>query len=224
LSQPFPSGESPDLAPLIDHALLDPRQGQEAVQRCCAEALQHGFAGVCLASRWVPQARRWLGNRGAVRLVSVVGFPFGAVAAEIKRAEAEWAVEQGADELDLVPDFALLIDGELTALHDSIASVVELGLPVKLILEAGELAPENLANLVEVALDAGVTYLKTGSGYGSPVEPALLRQLKQLAQAKAKLKASGGIRNLEQALALVEAGAERLGTSRGVELVRAQRA
>jgi deoxyribose-phosphate aldolase len=154
----------------------------------------------------------------------VVGFPFGAVAAEIKRAEAEWAVEQGADELDLVPDFALLIDGELTALHDSIASVVELGLPVKLILEAGELAPENLANLVEVALDAGVTYLKTGSGYGSPVEPALLRQLQQLAQAKAKLKASGGIRNLEQALALVEAGAERLGTSRGVELVRAQRA
>ena len=224
LSQPFPSGESPDLAPLIDHALLDPRQGKEAVQRCCAEALQHGFAGVCLASRWMPQARRWLGDRGAVRLVSVVGFPFGAVAAEIKRAEAEWAVEQGADELDLVPDFALLIDGELTVLHDSIASVVELGLPVKLILEAGELAPENLANLVEVALDAGVAFLKTGSGYGSAVEPALIRQLQQLAQGKAKLKASGGIRNLEQALALVEAGAERLGTSRGVELVRAQRA
>jgi deoxyribose-phosphate aldolase len=77
---------------------------------------------------------------------------------------------------------------------------------------------------VEVALDAGVAYLKTGSGYGSPVEPALLRQLQQLAKGKAKLKASGGIRNLEQGLALVEAGAERLGTSRGVELVRAQRA
>ena len=128
--------EIPDLAPLIDHAQLQPRLGAETVERCCKEALHHGFAGVCLASRWMPQARRWLGERGPVKLISVVGFPFGASDSSIKRAEAEWAVEAGADELDLVPDFALLLDGELTALHDQIAQLVELSVPLKLILEA----------------------------------------------------------------------------------------
>ena len=215
--------EIPDLAPLIDHALLHPRQGAEAVERSCREALHHGFAGVCLASRWMPQARTWLGDRGAVKLISVVGFPFGACSSEIKRAEAEQAVEAGADELDLVPDFALLLDGELTALHDQIAALVELELPLKLILEADQLDQQQLATLVEVGIDAGVAFLKTGSGYGDPASPAVVRQLVQLAGGRARVKASGGIRNLSQAVELVQAGAERLGTSRGVELVRAQR-
>jgi deoxyribose-phosphate aldolase len=220
------SAQLPDIASVIDHALLDPRQGHQAIEQCCKEALHYGFAGVCLASRWMPLARRLLGDRGGnkTKLVSVVGFPFGAVAGSIKRMEAELATEAGADELDLVPDFALLIDAELTTLHDEIAAIVELGLPVKLILEANQLSHQDLEALVEVALDAGVTYLKTGSGYGPAVEPALITLLQQLAGGKAKLKASGGIRNLEQALALVAAGAHRLGTSRGVALVEEQRA
>jgi len=215
--------EIPDLAPLIDHALLQPRLGAEAVERCCSEALHHGFAGVCLASRWMPQARRWLGARGSVKLISVVGFPFGACDSSIKRAEAEWAVEAGADELDLVPDFALLLDGELTALHDQIAQLVELGLPLKLILEADQLTVEQLETLVEVGLDAGVAFLNTGSGYGDPANAQLVRRLHQLAAGRARVKASGGIRTLEQAIELVQAGAERLGTSRGVALAEAQR-
>mgnify|MGYP001386058604 CR=1 FL=1 len=215
--------EIPDLAPLIDHAQLQPRLGSETVEQCCKEALHHGFAGVCLASRWMPQARRWLGERGSVKLVSVVSFPFGSSASAIKRAEAEWAVEAGADELDLVPDFALLLDGELTALHDQIAQLVELSLPVKLILEADQLTADQLDTLVEVALDAGVAFLKTGSGYGQPASPQLVQRLHKLASGRARIKASGGIRSLEQAIQLVQAGAERLGTSRGVELVTAQR-
>ena len=215
--------EIPDLAPLIDHAQLQPRLGAKTVEQCCKEALHHGFAGVCLASRWMPQARRWLGERGSVKLVSVVSFPFGASASAIKRAEAEWAVEAGADELDLVPDFALLLDGELTALHDQIAQLVELSLPVKLILEADQLTADQLETLVEVALDAGVAFLKTGSGYGQPASPQLVQRLHKLASGRARIKASGGIRSLEQAIQLVQAGAERLGTSRGVELVAAQR-
>ena len=215
--------EIPDLAPLIDHAQLKPRLGAETVEQCCKEALHHGFAGVCLASRWMPEARRWLGERGSVKLISVVSFPFGASASAIKRAEAEWAVEAGADELDLVPDFALLLDGELTALHDQIAQLVELSLPVKLILEADQLTADQLDTLVEVALDAGVAFLKTGSGYGQPASPQLVQRLHKLASGRARIKASGGIRSLEQAIQLVQAGAERLGTSRGVELITAQR-
>ena len=148
---------------------------------------------------------------------------FGACSSELKRAEAEAAVEAGADELDLVPDFALLLDGELTALHDQIAAVVELGLPLKLILEADQLSSDQLQTLVEVALDAGVAFLKTGSGYGQPASSAMVQRLHGLAAGRAKVKASGGIRDLDHAIELVQAGAERLGTSRGVELVQAQR-
>ena len=220
---PDPHSDAPDLAPLIDHALLDPRQGSEAVRRCCEEARHHGFAGVCLASRWMPQAREWLGGRGPTRLVSVIGFPFGAVAGPLKRAEAEWAADHGAQELDVVPDFALLLDGQATALHDELAAIVELGLPVKLILESAQLEATALETLVEVGLDAGVAFLKTGTGLGPAATPADVGRLRELARGRCAIKASGGIRDLDGALALVAAGASRLGTSRGGLLVEAQR-
>ncbi|MFM7676902.1 MAG: deoxyribose-phosphate aldolase [Synechococcus sp.] len=217
-------GEVPDLAPLIDHALLDPLQGWASVERCLEEARHFGFAGVCLASRWIPAARERLPLGGPVRLISVVGFPFGAVPAAIKRAEAEAAVAAGADELDVVPDFAALIDRDSTVLHDDLAAITDLGAPVKVILEMGRLDPESLALLVEVSLDAGARFLKTGSGFGPPVTVEQVGRLRELARGRAAVKAAGGIADLEQAQALVLAGAARLGTSRGVALMQAQRA
>jgi deoxyribose-phosphate aldolase len=156
-------------------------------------------------------------------VVSVVGFPFGAVPAAVKRAEAEAAAAAGADELDVVPDFGALADGDSTALLADLAPIAELGPPVKVILEVGRLNPEALALLVEVSLDAGARYLKSGSGFGPPVSPAQVRRLVALARGRAGVKASGGIAGLDQAYALVEAGAVRLGTSRGVALMQALR-
>jgi len=215
----------PDLAPLIDHALLDPHQGVEAVLRCCDEARHFGFAGVCLASRWLPAARERLGPSGGrgPKLVSVVGFPFGAIPADIKRAEAEWAAASGAEELDVVPDFGALADGDSRAFCNDLAPIVELGLPVKVILEVGRLTREALELAVEASIDVGATMLKTGSGFGPGATIEQVTQLRQLARGRAAVKASGGINNLEQAIALVEAGASRLGTSRGVALMQALR-
>jgi deoxyribose-phosphate aldolase len=215
----------PDLAPLIDHALLDPHQGVEAVLRCCDEARHFGFAGVCLASRWLPEARERLGPSGGrgPKLVSVVGFPFGAIPAEIKRAEAEWAAASGAEELDVVPDFGALADGDSRAFCNDLAPIVELGLPVKVILEVGRLTREALELAVEASIDVGATMLKTGSGFGPGATIEQVTQLRQLARGRAAVKASGGINNLEQAIALVEAGASRLGSSRGVVLMQALR-
>jgi len=215
----------PDLAPLIDHALLDPHQGVEAVLRCCDEARHFGFAGVCLASRWLPAARERLGPSGGrgPKLVSVVGFPFGAIPADIKRAEAEWAAACGAEELDVVPDFGALADGDSRAFCNDLAPIVELGLPVKVILEVGRLTREALELAVEASIDVGATMLKTGSGFGPGATIEQVTQLRQLARGRAAVKASGGINNLEQAIALVEAGASRLGTSRGVALLQALR-
>lgn len=213
----------PDLAPLIDHALLDPHRGREDVRRCCEEARHFGFAGVCLFSRWQETARERLPVGGAVKLVSVVGFPFGGVPAAIKRAEAEAAAAAGADELDVVPDYGALADRETGPVLDDLAAITELGLPVKVILEVGRLDPEALELLVEVSIDAGARYLKTGSGFGPPVRADQVRQVVRLARGRAAVKASGGISSLEQALDLVEAGAARLGTSRGVALMQALR-
>ncbi|MFM7653625.1 MAG: deoxyribose-phosphate aldolase [Vulcanococcus sp.] len=215
----------PDLAPLIDHALLDPHQGVEAVHRCCDEARHFGFAGVCLASRWLPEARERLGPSGGrgPRLISVVGFPFGAIPPEIKRAEAEWAAAAGAEELDVVPDFGALADGDGRAFCADLAPVVELGLPVKVILEVGRLSAAALELAVEASIDVGAAFLKTGSGFGPAATVEQVGQLRQLARGRAAVKASGGIASLEQAVALVEAGATRLGTSRGVALMQALR-
>jgi deoxyribose-phosphate aldolase len=213
----------PDLAPLIDHALLDPHAGQEAIDRCCDEALHFGFAGVCVASRWVEQVRRRLPTSSPVRLISVVGFPFGAVPAAIKQAEAELVAALGADELDVVPDFGALADGRGNAVYEELAAICELDRPVKVILEVGRLSPEALELAVAVSIDAGVSMLKSGSGFGPPVTVEQVKQLRQLARGRAAVKASGGISSLPMALDLVEAGASRLGTSRGVALMQALR-
>ena len=220
------SADRPDLAPLIDHALLDPHHGSSAVRQCCEEARHFGFAGVCVASRWVASAREQLpleGKGASPQLIAVVGFPFGAVPAAVKLAEAVAAAEAGADELDVVPDFGALADRQSTPIHDELAAICELGLPVKVILEVGRLDPDVLALLVEISIDAGARFLKSGSGFGPAVTVDHIEQLRQLARGRAAIKASGGIANLEQALALVEAGATRLGTSRGVALAQAMR-
>ena len=220
------SADRPDLAPLIDHALLDPHHGSSAVRQCCEEARHFGFAGVCMASRWVATAREQLpleGKGASPQLIAVVGFPFGAVPAAVKLAEAVAAAEAGADELDVVPDFGALADRQSTPIHDELAAICELGLPVKVILEVGRLDPDALALLVEISIDAGARFLKSGSGFGPAVTVDHIEQLRQLARGRAAIKASGGIANLEQALALVEAGATRLGTSRGVALAQAMR-
>ena len=213
------SEELPDLAPLIDHALLDPHHGLDGLRRCCDEASHFGFAGVCVASRWVAAARERLPRGNKVRIISVIGFPFGAVPPDVKRAEAEAALEAGADELDVVPDFGALADGDSRTLLNDLAPIVEMGLPVKVILEQGRLSAEALGLLVEVSLDAGARFLKTGSGFGPPATPALVGQLRELSRGRAIVKAAGGIHSLDTALALVEAGAGRLGTSHGVALM-----
>jgi deoxyribose-phosphate aldolase len=137
----------------------------------------------------------------------------------VKRAEAEAALEAGADELDVVPDFGALADGDSRTLLADLAPIVEVGLPVKVILEQGRLSAEALQLLVEVSLDAGARFLKTGSGFGPPATPAQVGQLRELSRGRAIVKAAGGIHSLDTALALVEAGAGRLGTSHGIALM-----
>lgn len=211
-----------DLPSVLDHACLDPLQSGNALREQLEAARFWGFAGFCIPSGWVQRVRAHLPATGP-KLVAVVGFPTGAVPSSVKLAEAEWVAEAGADELDVVPDFAALADGNTEQVYGELAAIVQLGLPVKVITEAARLPTPLLEQLVEAAVDAGAQWLKTSSGYGPGVTPELVRQLVKLARKRAAVKASGGIHGLEQALLLLEAGAQRLGLSRAPALLEAAR-
>ena len=206
----------------MDHACLDPLQSSSALQEQVEAAKFWGCGGFCILSGWVKRVRPHLPPTGP-KLVAVVGFPTGAVPSSVKLAEADWVAEAGADELDVVPDFAALADGNTEKVYGELAAIVQLGLPVKVITEAARLPTSFLEPLVEVAVDAGAQWLKTSTGYGPAVTPELVRQLVKLARKRAAVKASGGIHGLEQALRLLEAGAQRLGLSRSSALLKAAR-
>ena len=212
-----------DLAALIDHGVLDPLQSTEMLTEQVDAARHFGFAGLCVPSRQIPQARERLGTGTAVRLIAVVGFPTGAVPTAVKLAEARWVAEAGADEIDVVPDFTALLDGDADHVHGELAAVADVDLPFKVILESARLPEAQLQLLVDVAVDAGAQWLKTNTGYGPGATPDRVRQLATLTRGRAGITAAGGIRSLQQALLLVEAGADRLGLSRGPALIQAAR-
>jgi len=211
-----------DLPSVLDHACLDPLQSSSALREQVEAAKFWGCGGFCVPSGWVRRVRSHLPPTGP-RLVAVVGFPTGAVPSSVKLAEAEWVAEAGAAELDVAPDFAALADGNTEQVYGELAAIVQLGLPVKVITEAARLSTPLLETLVEVAVDAGAQWLKTSAGYGPGVTPKVVRQLVKLARKRAAVKASGGIRGLEQALRLLEAGAQRLGLSGAPMLLEAAR-
>jgi deoxyribose-phosphate aldolase len=210
-----------DPIPLIDHTLLSATAGPEQVHQWCAEAVHHGFAGVCVFPSYVPLAAELL-YRQRVRVVTVIGFPCGATTPAVKRYEALEAVDGGAQELDVVINLGWLRAGESDRLHRELATIVEdTKVPVKAILELAVLTPEEQHRAVELCLDAGVAFLKTSTGWAGGATVAMVQQLRTWSRGRVGIKASGGIRTLEQVIALVEAGATRLGTSRSIELVRA---
>lgn len=211
-----------DLAPLIDHALLPPAATPLQVEHWCAEADRYGFAAVCLAPTHVRQAVELLHGRSP-QVCTVIGFPLGATTAAVKLYEAQEAAEQGATELDVVINLSWLKTGNTSALHQEMVDIVEAtGQTVKAILEMGLLTADEKRLAAEVCMDAGVAFLKTSTGWQGGATVDDVKLLKGIAQDRIGIKAAGGIHTPEQAAALVEAGATRLGTSRGPEILRLQ--
>jgi len=209
-----------NLAEFIDHALLIPTATSEQVTQWCAEADRYGFAAVCVYPVHVRQAVELLHTKRP-KVCTVIGFPTGANTSRTKLFEAQEAAENGATELDVVINLGWLKMGETDKLHRELAEICEAtGQTVKAILETGLLTDDEKKLAAEVCLDAGVTFLKTSTGWhgGATVEDVKL--LKQVTRDRVGIKASGGIRSAEQAIELILAGAIRLGTSRGPDLVR----
>ncbi len=211
-----------DLARLIDHTLLRPEATREAIERLCREARDLGFAAVCVNPVWVELcAERLRGS--AIKVCSVVGFPLGAHLSEVKAYEARRAVEQGAEEVDAVIHLGALKGGDDRAVESDLRGVVEAAgsrAIVKAILETTLLTREEIVRAARLAEASGARFVKTGTGFaagGATVETVEL--LRRVSGPGMGVKAAGGIRTREDALALVQAGASRLGTSAGVRIV-----
>lgn len=215
------------LARLIDHTLLKPEADAAQIRRLCAEAREYGFATVCVNSGRVPLAADLL--RGSeVAVCSVVGFPLGAGLPAAKAQEAGLAIDAGAGEIDMVLNVGALKDGDLRALLADICAVVALcherDVPCKVILETALLTDEEKVIACAVSGVAGADYVKTSTGFGgggATVEDITL--MRSVVGPKVGVKASGGVRTREDALAMVRAGATRLGASAGVAIVRGER-
>jgi deoxyribose-phosphate aldolase len=211
-----------ELAGCIDHTLLKPEATREQVETLCREAMQHGFAAVCVNPRFVPLCAQVLQD-SEVAIATVAGFPLGASDTEIKALEARRAVQLGATEIDMVLPVGALKGGRHDAVFRDVAAVRRetMGVAVlKVILECVLLTPQEMELAARICADAGADFVKTSTGFaggGATVED--VRRLRQVVGGTVGVKASGGIRDRAAAEAMLAAGANRLGTSSGVAIV-----
>ncbi len=209
-----------DIAPFIDHALLTPTATPDQVEQWCADADRFNFAAVCVQPTHVRLAANLLHGKRP-KVCTVIGFPYGATTSAVKLFEAQDAVENGATELDVVINIGWLKAGMTNEVHREIAEIrEETGQTIKAILEMALLTASEKRQAAEICMDAGAAFLKTSTGLYGGATLNDVRLLKEVTKDRVGIKASGGIRTAEQALELIIAGATRLGTSRGPDLVR----
>ncbi|MGA2172229.1 MAG: deoxyribose-phosphate aldolase [Sedimentisphaerales bacterium] len=214
-----------ELAGAIDHAILKPEATGEQIKRLCAEAKQYGFFAAFVNPRWVPLAADLLhGTKVAVG--TVVSFPFGTDSTKIKVLQAKEAILAGADEIDMVADIASIIEGDEKYLARQLKAVKEVcdsmkpRVLLKVIIEAAALTTEQKIFACRIADQIGVDFVKTSTGF-HPAGGATVEDVKIMREnaGYCKVKASGGIRTAKQALELLEAGADRLGTSSSIQII-----
>lgn len=211
-----------ELAKYIDHTLLKPQARKEDIVKLCEEAKEHGFYSVCVNGMWVPLCQELLQGT-TVKISAVCGFPLGAMTSAMKAQEAAQAAKDGASEIDMVLSVGSLLDGDEAMVLEDIRGVVQAvegEAIVKVIFETGLLSEEQIALACRWSEQAGAHYVKTSTGFGpggATIEH--IRLMRASVSDHIGVKASGGVRDTAAALAMIEAGATRLGTSSGTAIV-----
>jgi deoxyribose-phosphate aldolase len=205
-----------DIRSTLEYTLLRADCSQQEIEDLVNLAKESGIFGVCVPPYWVKAARRLTGE--SLALVTVIGFPLGYQKTSVKVAEAEEAIRDGADELDMVMNNSAFRSGMETWVKADIARLAETCHErekfLKVILETSLLSTDEIARASEICVEAGADFIKTSTGFGSAgAKPEHVRLIRQVIGNKAGIKASGGIKSLEFALELLEAGADRIGTS-----------
>jgi len=210
------------MASMIDHTVLKPFASKEHILQGCREALEHKFASVCINPCFIKLVAKELKDSD-VKTCTVISFPLGANTSDIKSSEARNAVNDGAQEIDMVINIGALKDGDLTYVENDISQVVKAsgGAIVKVIIETCYLTDEEKVIACEIAKKAGASYVKTSTGFATGGATAHDIDLMRRTVGKdLGVKASGGVKTLHDALIMLEAGANRIGASSGVEIIR----
>ena len=207
---------------MIDHTVLKADTPLETVKRICDEAMEYGFASVCINPCHVAYCADYLKNSD-VNVCTVIGFPLGANTSAVKAFETKDAIANGADEIDMVMNIGALKDKNYDLVRDDVKAVVEAanGTLVKVILETCLLTEDEIKKACELCVEAKADYVKTSTGFstrGATIED--VRIMKEAVHGKAKVKAAGGVRTPEDMVKIVAAGADRIGTSAGCSLVK----
>jgi deoxyribose-phosphate aldolase len=210
-----------NIAHTIDHTLLAPEATTEQIDNLCDEARQYEFYSVCILPRWIEHAKKRLGG-SKVKIVTVISFPHGNDLSTSKALAAQQAKNAGADEIDMVMNLDWAKSGDWPAVESDIAQVVKAvkPTPVKVILETCLLSQDQIQEACQAAARAGAKFVKTSTGFskaGATIEA--VRLMKSSIPPTMEVKASGGIRDLPTALAMIQAGATRLGTSSGAAII-----
>ena len=220
-----PSISAEELAKHIDHTLLKPEATRQQILRLCDEARDHGFCAVCVNGRWVSVAAERL-HRSGVKVAAVIGFPLGSETTKIKVVQTKEAIHAGADEIDMVADLASIVEDDGRYLLRQLQAVLNVcrsmrpPVVLKVIIEAAALTTEQKIFACRAIEQVGADFVKTSTGL-HPAGGATIEDLRLIKEAAphSRIKAAGGIRTAAQAIAMLQAGAERIGTSGAVEMM-----
>lgn len=211
---------SVELAQYIDHTALTAEKNEQAILKLCDEAIEHGFYSVCINSGYIPLAKAKLTGTN-VKICTVVGFPLGTNLTSVKAFETQEAIKAGANEIDMVINVGWIKSQKWEAVKQDIQAVFDAcaGVPLKVILETCLLSKEEIIQACEICKEIGVAFVKTSTGFnqgGATVEDVAL--MKQTV-GNIGVKASGGVRDTATALAMINAGATRIGASAGIAII-----
>ncbi|WP_439881361.1 deoxyribose-phosphate aldolase [Pontibacter sp. MBLB2868] len=213
-----------ELASYIDHTLLKPEATAEQVLQLCDEARNYGFAAVCIPPCYVQQAKERLGPGALVKVATVVGFPLGYQHPKVKFLETHQAIADGADEIDVVINISAFKSGLYDQVENELSDLAKFchlkEAALKVIIETALLTETEIIKACELCVNAGVDYVKTSTGFasgGATVEDVKL--MRRVLPSSMKIKAAGGIRTIEDAEALIKAGADRIGCSASIKIV-----
>ena len=215
-----------ELNKYIDHTLLKPEATKEQITKLCQEARQYDFASVCVNTCYVPLAKQLLAGSD-VKVCCVVGFPLGAMDTVSKAFEAKTAVENGAQEVDMVINIGALKDKDYDYVTKDIAAVVEASKPaiVKVIIETCLLTDEEKVEACKCSMNAKAEFVKTSTGFSTHgATPEDVALMKKTVGNVCKVKAAGGVRSYDDAMKMIEAGADRLGCSAGIKVMEEAKA
>ena len=213
-----------NISNVIYQAALNPHFDKTMIIKVCDASKQNGFAGLCTSLSHLPIARERLGSKSSTKLISVIAFPFGFIPTSNKLKEAEYAIEKGAEELDLVPNYFALKEGNTELFAEEINQICELGIPVTVIIDANTLLNSSTLSIaIDALIDAGAIGIQIGNGFGSSVSKDQANHVSKIVKNRCSIKTVGGIKTYDQAIEIIEAGSTYIGTSYGFEITQGQK-